>query len=88
MCALLLLTDVLNLRQHQTLILYFHVSDNMSFMFEPSDGQTEAELLFTENETNTEKLYGSESYTKYFKDAFHRYVVNGESIGREPGLSM
>ncbi|WP_339744893.1 glucosidase [uncultured Rubinisphaera sp.] len=35
-------------------------------------------ILFTENETNNPSLYGTESYTPYMKDAFHRYVVNGE----------
>ncbi|MEM1060857.1 MAG: glucosidase [Planctomycetota bacterium] len=34
--------------------------------------------LFTENETNYEKLYGSESPTKFVKDGFHRYVVDGD----------
>jgi hypothetical protein len=34
------------------------------------------ELLFTENETNTERLYGVPPPTPYVKDAFHAYVVN------------
>jgi hypothetical protein len=33
------------------------------------------ELLFTENETNTRKLFGSDSWTPYFKDAFHEYLI-------------
>jgi len=35
------------------------------------------ELVFTENETNSSKLYGVDSYTQYTKDAFHRYIING-----------
>ncbi len=35
-------------------------------------------LLFTENETNCERLFGSPSASAYVKDAFHRFVVNGE----------
>jgi Mannosylglycerate hydrolase MGH1-like glycoside hydrolase domain len=35
-------------------------------------------LLFTENETNNERLYGVPSPTPYVKDAFHAYVVNGK----------
>src|SRR5271167_1738038 len=31
------------------------------------------ELLFTENETNTERLYEEKNRTPYVKDAFHRY---------------
>jgi hypothetical protein len=38
----------------------------------------EAEKLFTENETNQERLYGIKSPLHYVKDSFHRYVVNGE----------
>ena len=34
-------------------------------------------LLFTENETNTERLFGYPG-PRYAKDAFHRAVVNGE----------
>ena len=30
-----------------------------------------AELLFTENETNTERLAGASNRTPYVKDAFH-----------------
>ena len=36
------------------------------------------EPLFTENETNMERLFGQKSKTPYVKDAFHRYLVNGE----------
>jgi hypothetical protein len=35
------------------------------------------ELLFTENDTNTWRLYGVPSPTPYCKDAFHAYVVDG-----------
>jgi hypothetical protein len=38
------------------------------------------ELLFTNNETNASRLYGPSVVNRspYVKDAFHRYVVNGE----------
>jgi hypothetical protein len=32
-------------------------------------------LIFTENETNCERLYGSSSATSFVKDAFHAFVV-------------
>ena len=35
-------------------------------------------LLFTENETNTRRLYGDQDGAKYVKDSFHDYVVAGE----------
>ncbi len=42
------------------------------------------ELVFTENETNNEKLFGVPSATPYTKDAFHRRVVNGEVEATNP----
>jgi len=38
----------------------------------------DAELLFTHNETNAERLWGSPSRTPYVKDAFHERVVRGD----------
>jgi Glycosyl hydrolase family 63 C-terminal domain len=34
------------------------------------------ELLFTENETNYQRLFGTASRTRYVKDAFHSYVID------------
>jgi hypothetical protein len=34
------------------------------------------EFLFTENETNTKKLYGTDNWTPYVKDAFHEYLIH------------
>ncbi len=42
-----------------------------------SDG-TKPELLFTENDSNLERLHGVASESPYVKDAFHRRVVGGE----------
>ncbi len=36
-----------------------------------------ATLLFTENETNNERLFGSPNPTPYVKDAFNNYLVHG-----------
>jgi hypothetical protein len=46
------------------------------YLYGPKDG----EILFTNNETNAKRLYGenSENRTPYLKDAFHRYLVNGD----------
>ncbi|CAG2185186.1 Uncharacterized protein YMR196W [Mytilus edulis] len=35
------------------------------------------QLLFTENDTNYEKLYGTGNQSPYVKDAFHEYIVKG-----------
>src|SRR5262249_29044414 len=36
------------------------------------------QLLFTDNETNTERLFDTPSSSTYTKDAFHRRIVNGD----------
>ncbi len=36
------------------------------------------ELLFTENETNNERLFHAQNKLPYVKDAFHRYVIERE----------
>src|SRR5262252_5382798 len=38
----------------------------------------EPELLFTENETNARRLFGSENRTAYVKDGINDYVVRGD----------
>jgi len=43
-----------------------------------------AELLFTENETNTERIFGRPNSTPYVKDAFHAYVVEGRKDAVNP----
>src|SRR5262249_6914154 len=42
------------------------------------------ELLFTENESNQERLTGMPNRTPWVKDAFHRLVVNGEKGAVNP----
>jgi hypothetical protein len=38
-----------------------------------------SELLFTENETNTEKLFGKENACSRVKDAFHEAIINNDT---------
>ncbi|MCA9521105.1 MAG: glucosidase, partial [Myxococcales bacterium] len=51
--------------------------------FDAADG-SEPRFLFTENETNAERLYGAPSATPYVKDAFHRCVVDGDEAAVNP----
>ena len=44
------------------------------------------EFLFTENETNFQRLYGSENYSPFVKDSFHTYIVSGDKSATNPGL--
>ncbi len=41
-------------------------------------------LLFTENETNNRRLFGAENRTPYVKDAFHRWLIDGEPAAVNP----
>ena len=40
--------------------------------------------LFTENETNSPVIYGTKGTTPYTKDAFHRFLVDGEKKAVSP----
>jgi hypothetical protein len=41
-------------------------------------------LLFTENETNTQRIFGVPNRTPYVKDSFDRYIVHGEREAINP----
>jgi len=47
----------------------------------------DAEALFTENESNTQRLFNIPNRSDYVKDAFHRYLVNGEKEAINPQLT-
>ena len=42
------------------------------------------ELLFTENESNAQRLWGQANATPYVKDAFHAYIVSGQTESVNP----
>ncbi|MBI1369838.1 MAG: glucosidase [Planctomycetes bacterium] len=44
----------------------------------------DASWLFTENETNTARLFGGGERSGYYKDAFHRFVVEGDTMAVNP----
>ena len=44
----------------------------------------EPQLLFTENETNNERIFRSPNQSPYVKDAFHRYLIEGQSDAINP----
>ncbi len=43
-----------------------------------------APLLFTNNETNYERLFGTPNATPYVKDAFHRYIIQADQAAINP----
>ena len=58
-----------------------HLLGDYVFYAEGADG-----LLFTENETNAERLFGTRNATPHVKDAFHEHLVHGrrEAVNAEP----
>ncbi|KAK3387032.1 protein phosphatase 2c [Podospora didyma] len=67
-----------------------HSLGERNFLLSPSPGvgpsgeDVEPKLMFTENDTNYELLYGGENPQPYVKDAFHRYIVDGEKGAVNP----
>jgi Glycosyl hydrolase family 63 C-terminal domain len=44
----------------------------------------DAAFLFSENETNVRRLYGMPEVQGYFKDAFHEFLINGNTKAVNP----
>ncbi|KAJ9141944.1 Six-hairpin glycosidase [Pleurostoma richardsiae] len=67
-----------------------HVLGERYFLLSPSPGvgpsgeDVMPELMYTENDTNFEYLYDGENPQPYVKDAFHRYIVDGEKSAINP----
>ncbi|KAL9631684.1 MAG: hypothetical protein Q9204_004124 [Flavoplaca sp. TL-2023a] len=63
------------------------------FQLSPSPGigksglDVQPQLIFTENDTNHELLYGGKNPQPFVKDAFHRLIVGGESSAVNPHCS-
>ncbi|EEF62218.1 MGH1-like glycoside hydrolase domain-containing protein [Pedosphaera parvula] len=62
---------------HETLRDYF-------FEIGPHPKGGTPPILFTDNETNLQKLYGVENLGSYVKDAFHEYVIEGRKEAINP----
>ncbi|NUM53664.1 MAG: glucosidase [Candidatus Hydrogenedentes bacterium] len=65
--------------RHVTFGRYFFCAD-------AGPGATPAQWLFTENETNSERLFGATNMSPYVRDAFHEYVVHGKTDAVNPKL--
>ena len=62
-----------------------HVSlGNFRFDVDQSGAAGPAELVFTENETNARRLFKFEDGNHFAKDAFHDYVIHGDSEAVNP----
>ncbi|HME26080.1 MAG TPA: glucosidase, partial [Acetobacteraceae bacterium] len=47
-------------------------------------GKQAADVLLTENETNASRLWGAPNASPFVKDAFHRYVIDGDLAAVNP----
>jgi hypothetical protein len=65
------------LAEHQTL-------GRFRLAASPGPGGVVPPWLFTENETNRERLWGVSNASLYVKDAFHEYVINGRAEAVSP----
>ncbi|MBM3288814.1 MAG: glucosidase [Candidatus Hydrogenedentes bacterium] len=65
--------------RHVTFGRYFFCAD-------AGPGPAPAQWLFTENETNTERLFGATNHGPCVRDAFHEYVVHGKTDAVSPKL--
>ena len=54
------------------------------FVAEPGPGRDAPEFLFTENETNSQRLFGTDNWTPYVKDAFHEYLIHAKPDAVNP----
>ena len=54
------------------------------FHSEATDAIYAGQWLFTENETNLERVFQSNNPTPWVKDAFHRYLLQGENEAVNP----
>ena len=45
------------------------------------------ELLFTENETNAQRLWGQPNSSPYVKDGFHSYLIGGDGQAINPAMT-
>jgi len=61
--------------------LMFEYRLGKRFLYASSDAQP----LFTDNETNCERLNGVPNARPYTKDAFHRHIINGEACVNPEG---
>ncbi len=78
------LKPIIKMLDPSTLLTQHETLDRFVFHIAPSPGAPPPQLLFTENETNTLRLFGSHNYTPYVKDAFNEYVVHSRHDAINP----
>jgi hypothetical protein len=59
---------------------------NFLFLLDPANQADLRDLLFTENETNQKRLFGTPNPRPFVKDAFHEAVIHGRADAVNPAL--
>jgi hypothetical protein len=67
-------------QRNDTVVAAVHPKLGTYYLF----AENPSDLLFTENETNQSHIYGISHAEPYAKDAFHRYLVDGEAEAVNP----
>ncbi len=60
------------------------IGDHVSFGKHRLTASGQPQWLFTENETNTRVLFGVDNWTPFVKDAFHEYLIHGNTAAVNP----
>ena len=63
----------------RAVFVHHHILGDYALYLDAAD-----DVLFTENETNVERLFGAPNATPYVKDAFHACVVDGRRAAVNP----
>ena len=67
-----------------TVSVHHETLPRMHMAFEDASSRGYEDLIFTDNETNFESLFGTPNASPFTKDAFHRYVIDGQRDGVRP----
>lgn len=68
-----------------TLNVHHLTLERFHFNASPSSNGVTPDWLFTENETNNVRIFGTPNESPYVKDAFHEYLIEGNRKGVNPG---
>lgn len=74
-----LIVDDSKLQSPKDLLFDYHLGKR--YFYGPKGGKA----LFTDNETNQEKIFDQANHRPYVKDAFHRYLIEKEKKAIHPG---
>lgn len=69
---------------NERIVLNHPQLDPFVFLSDPRNSPKLQSLLFTENESNKQRLFGGENESPFVKDAFHEYLINENHAAINP----